>query len=99
MGCCIVLMPRETLECLLDLDIPVQFIRGNGESAVLAELAGTGAGGVPERFRGAVRWVGEQVRPEYEGVLVGWPETVRVEIGGLGEVLFCHATPRNDTEI
>src|SRR5438067_2490997 len=38
-------MPRETLGCLLDLDIPVQFIGDNGESAVLAELAGRGAGG------------------------------------------------------
>ena len=24
-------MPRETLACLLDLDIPVQFIHGNGD--------------------------------------------------------------------
>ena len=24
-------MPRETIACLLDLDIPVQFIQGNGE--------------------------------------------------------------------
>lgn len=28
-------MPRETLTCLLDLEIPVQFIQGNGELAVL----------------------------------------------------------------
>ena len=27
-----------------------------------------------------------------------WPATCRVEIRGLGEALFCHATPRNDTE-
>jgi predicted phosphodiesterase len=32
-------------------------------------------------------------------LLAGWPATLRVEIRGLGEVLFCHATPRNDTEI
>ena len=30
-------MPRETIECLLDLDIRVQFIQGNGEVDVLAE--------------------------------------------------------------
>jgi predicted phosphodiesterase len=28
-----------------------------------------------------------------------WPATARVEIAGLGRVLFCHATPRNDTDI
>lgn len=33
-------MPGECLECLLHLDLPVKFISGNGEVAVLAELAG-----------------------------------------------------------
>jgi diadenosine tetraphosphatase ApaH/serine/threonine PP2A family protein phosphatase len=32
-------------------------------------------------------------------LLAGWNKTLAVEIGGLGEVLFCHATPRNDSEI
>jgi putative phosphoesterase len=92
-------MPRETLACLLDLDVPVQFIRGNGDRAVLAEMAGMGASGVPERFRGVLRWVGQQLPPEYERLMSGWPETLSMQIEGLGEVLFCHATPRNDTEI
>src|SRR5262249_23375586 len=34
-----------------------------------------------------------------ERLLAGWPKTLRVEIPGLGEVLFCHGTPRSDTEI
>ena len=33
-------MPRETLERLLNLDIPAQFILGNGEVAVLEQSAG-----------------------------------------------------------
>jgi diadenosine tetraphosphatase ApaH/serine/threonine PP2A family protein phosphatase len=32
-------------------------------------------------------------------VIASWPATFRVPVRGLGEVLFCHATPRNDTEI
>ena len=28
-----------------------------------------------------------------------WPKTLRLEIGGLGAVLFCHATPRSETAI
>ena len=31
--------------------------------------------------------------------MAGWPGTHWVEIEGLGEALFCHATPRSDTEI
>ena len=34
-------MPRETIKHLLDLDIPVQFIRGNGDREVLAQMKGT----------------------------------------------------------
>ncbi|MGH9175165.1 MAG: metallophosphoesterase family protein, partial [Vicinamibacterales bacterium] len=31
-------MPRETLALLLGLDVPVQFIHGNGELGVLAQI-------------------------------------------------------------
>ena len=92
-------MPRETLTCLLDLDIPVQFIQGNCDREVLAQMAGTDTSTVPEQFREVVRWVGQQLHPEHERLLANWPKTVRVEIRGLGEVLFCHATPRSDTEV
>jgi putative phosphoesterase len=92
-------MPRETLTCLLDLDIPVQFIQGNGDREVLALMAGTETGAVPEQFREVMRWNAEQLHPEYEQLLASWPKTVRVEIGGVGDVLFCHATPRSDTEV
>ncbi|MEY2484030.1 MAG: hypothetical protein QOK24_2558 [Verrucomicrobiota bacterium] len=91
-------MPLETLRCLLSLPIPVQFIQGNGETAVLAEIAGRNST-VPEQFRDAIRHSAQQVQPEYEQLIAGWPNTLRVEIGGLGDVLFCHATPRSDTEV
>ena len=92
-------MPNETMACLLNLDIPVQFIRGNGDRVVLAQMRGTESSDVPAQFREAVRWVARQLHPEHERLLASWPKTCRVEIRGLGGVLFCHATPRNDTEI
>lgn len=92
-------MPCETLACLLDLDIPVQFIQGNGDREVLAQRAGTETGAVPEQFREVMRWVAKELSPEHERLLASWAETLRVEIPGLGQVLFCHATPRSDTEI
>lgn len=92
-------MPRETLAYLLNLDIPVRFIQGNGEHEVLARMAGAETGAVPEQLRASVRWVAEQLHPDYGQLLAGWPNTLRVELGGLGEVLFCHATPRSNTEI
>jgi putative phosphoesterase len=92
-------MPRETLACLLDLDIPVQFICGNGDRVVLEQIRGMESLEVPEPFREAIRWNAQQLHPEYEEVLAAWPPTVRVEVDGVGRVLFCHATPRNDLEI
>lgn len=91
--------PRETLRCLLDLRMPVQFIRGNGESAVLAHRAGRDLGKLPEQARQAVQWVAGQLDTVDEHEITRWPATLRVTVAGLGEVLFCHATPRNDTEI
>jgi len=91
-------MPHETLGCLLNLDIPVQFIYGNGDREVLATMAGKETS-TPEPFREVMRWNAQQILPEHERLLASWPLAVRLEIRGLGEVLFCHATPRNDTEV
>lgn len=102
-------MPRATLARLLDLDIPVQFIHGNGELAVLAQIGATDSSAVaywgttsgeplPEPLREVVRWTAQHVRHEYEGVLASWPKTLSLRIRGLGEVLFCHGTPRSETE-
>lgn len=66
-------MPRETLACLLDLDIPVQFIQGNGEREVLALMSGTETGAVPEQVREVMRWNAAQLRPEDKQLLASWP--------------------------
>jgi putative phosphoesterase len=87
-------MPRETLTCLLHLELPIQFIQGNGDREVRAPT-----GAVPESFREAMRWNAQQLLPEHERLIGSWPETLRVHVSELGEVLLCHATPRNDTEI
>jgi Icc-related predicted phosphoesterase len=50
-------MPRETIRCLLDLDVPVQFIQGNGDREVLAQMRGRETGAVPEQFPEVMRWV------------------------------------------
>lgn len=93
-------MPRETIACLQGIDdIPVQFIQGNGDRAVLEQLAGVETDALPASVREVLRWTARQLHPEHERLLAGWPPTCRVEIPGLGEVLFCHATPRSDTEV
>ncbi|MGB9467316.1 MAG: metallophosphoesterase family protein [Candidatus Acidiferrum sp.] len=94
-------MPRETIERLLELDIPMQFIHGNGDREVHARMKGVETEWyrtAPEQWREPVRWTAKELGPEIERLLAGWPKTLSVEIPGIGKVLFCHATPRNDTE-
>jgi putative phosphoesterase len=92
-------MPRETLTHLLNLARPMRFIRGNGDREVLASMRGVESATVPEQFRDAIRWNAGQLRPEDERTLASWPLTLQIRIPELGEVLFCHATPRSDAEI
>ena len=87
-------MPRETLACLLALDIPVQCIHGNGDREVIAPT-----GAVPPTFQAGLSWNAAQLRPGDRRLLASWPLTLRLPIQGIGDVLFCHATPRNDTDI
>lgn len=94
--------PRETIQCLLDLDIPAQFIHGNGDREVLAQMSGVETDWyrtAPGQWREPVRWTAQQLHSEHQRLLASWPPTSRFDIPGLGDVLFCHATPRNDTEI
>jgi len=91
-------MPRETLARLLDLELPTQFVVGNGEVAVLAEMEGKESG-VPARYREGIRWNAAQLRRCDRELLASWQNTLQMEIGGVGKVLFCHATPRNPDDI
>jgi putative phosphoesterase len=91
-------MPRETLARLLDLDIPVEFIQGNCEIAVLAEMTGTDPGPLPEQARATMQWTAQQLSAQDLQLFATWPKTLRIQIPGVGDVLFCHATPRSQTE-
>jgi predicted phosphodiesterase len=103
-------MPRETLGSLLELEVPTHFIHGNGELAILDQIAGARIGSViywgttsgarpPESIVEIYRWTAAQLQPEFEPVLARWPKTLQLEIDGLGQVLFGHSTPRSETEV
>lgn len=92
-------MPCETIALLRDLKLPVQFIQGNGDREAVGWRRGVESSVVPESYRETMRWVARQLHPDEETLLAGWPLTVSVQVDGIGEVLFCHATPRDDSEI
>jgi putative phosphoesterase len=91
-------IPSETLVRLLELDLPTQFIVGNGELAVLAEMNGRDSG-VPARYRDSIRWNAAQLHSSGGELLAAWPTTLRINMSGIGNVLFCHATPQNPNDV
>jgi predicted phosphodiesterase len=92
-------MPRETLGCLMTLEIPVRFIHGNGERIVATYLAGGDINDVPQAHREVIEWTAQQLAADQRQAIARWPSTYDLDIPELGHTLFCHATPRNDTEI
>ena len=92
-------MPRETLDLLYALDLPTDFIIGNGDRETAVAAHGPVSSVIPEFFREAMKWNAAQLAPGHLHVIDSWPLTMELTIDGIGKVLFCHATPRNDTEI
>lgn len=76
-------MPAETVDRLRGLGGRVRFIRGN------ADRSATGEGA----------WEMERLGGERLDFLAGLPETVTIDVEGLGGVLFCHGSPRSDEDI
>lgn len=92
-------MPRECMDLLLASDIPTDFILGNGDRETIAARHGTMSSQIPAAFRETMEWNAAQLNDADEQQISSWPQTHRLHVEGAGDVLFCHATPRNDTEI
>jgi len=84
-------MPKETLSLLRDRG--ATFIRGNCDR----EVATPGEG--EELWTRRARWAHEQLDDEELAFLGDLPHPLPMEVDGLGEVLFCHGSPRSDEEI
>lgn len=95
-------IPRECLDLLAGLEIPTRFIMGNGDREVLARVRGIQTEWyrkAPADWREPIDWTAQQLSPEHAEYIASWPATLLLNVGGLGDVFFCHATPRNDKEI
>jgi putative phosphoesterase len=88
--------PREVLERLLALGERARFIRGNADRHVAESAEAPKSEGSIDV---AGHWVAQQLTNEQLAFLASLPLTAAVEVEGLGEVLFCHATPRDDEEV
>lgn len=97
-------MPAQTLERLAQLGNQVCFISGNGDREVVTAFDGQPLSrrylpDMPAKVREETHWVAEQLTRSQRDFLAALPEQLVLQVAGLGEVLFCHATPRNDEEL
>lgn len=93
-------MPKQTLERLRALGNKIHALRGNADREVVTAFDGLPlAQSIPEEVREVTRWVAQQLDQSQRDYLAQLPEHITFHIEGLGDILFCHATPRNDEEI
>lgn len=92
-------MPMECVALLTDLKTPVDALFGNGETDTLVAYRGEELARVPVAFHETMLWVANQLDSATAERLADLPATLLHTLPGIGNVLFCHATPRNDNEL
>jgi putative phosphoesterase len=93
-------MPRETIERLMALGDRARFVRGNGDRELVACFDGVPpAADRPEPARLAAPWCAAQLDRRHRDFLAAFEPRLTVEVDGLGRVLCCHASPRNDVDV
>ena len=75
--------PAETLHRIEET--ATHFVRGNADRHV-AECEASEP----------TRWCAERLTQDERDLLGAWPGTVELDVDGIGQVLFCHASPYDD---
>lgn len=90
-------MPVEVLTRLRELPWPVHWLRGNADRAVVMGFDGT----IPPELQDHAlvqgdAWAATFLSREQRDFIDSFPALVALEVVGLGDVLFCHATAHSD---
>ena len=88
--------PTQVLDRLSELGEKVRLVRGNADrDLVTLARGGEPPGGTPP----VDLWAARQLAPQHVALLAALPHPMVLELSGLGDVLFCHGTPRDDNEV
>ncbi len=87
--------PNEVMERLLSIENQVLWIIGNADREMV-ELRRGLRGGIPDAI---AQWAAGVTTEEHINILESLPQTVDLNVEGLGPTIFCHATSRSDDEI
>src|SRR5262249_16664150 len=88
--------PTEVLDRLLGLGDRVTWVRGNADRELVEVAGGTLESAEADELDARAA---AELSADHGAWLAGLAQTVLLDVGGFGQVMFCHATPRSDTEI
>ena len=95
-------MPTEVMDRLVTLGERICFVRGNADREVVAAYdAGPYADPieVADPAERIAAYAASRIDCEHRDLLASFAERLIVEVEGVGQVLFCHGSPRSDEEI
>lgn len=94
-------MPSQTIERLVSLSLPTHFVCGNADREVVDAFdEGRTDPAVEAAAPGrAAAFAAARLQAEQRDVLAAFEVRVSLEVQGLGQVMFCHGSPRSDIEI
>jgi predicted phosphodiesterase len=94
-------LPAETIDLLIALGGRTRLVRGNADREVVDAydegLRDPNAETDPARR--AAAFTASRISRNQRDFLASFAPTVALEIDGLGPTLFCHGSPRSDTEV
>lgn len=86
-------LPGETLDRLMALDDRARFVMGNADRDVVEAFDG----GASEH-EAVSAYCAARISQAHRDFLAGLPPPFVLDVDELGETVFCHGTPRSDTE-
>src|SRR3954468_21885798 len=90
----------ETVDRLRGLGERARFVMGNGDREVVEAFdAGLRVEDAPEGFERFTAWCASRIDRTHRDFLAAFEPVVHLEADDVGPVLFCHGSPRSDTEI
>jgi len=93
-------MPRQTIERLMALGDRAHFVRGNADrEMVLALDTGERSAALPPAAMEQFTWSVGQLNRQHRDFLASFTPPVTFAVDGLGDVVFCHGSPRDEDEI
>jgi putative phosphoesterase len=94
-------LPLETVEALMALGPRARFVRGNADREIVEAFdeGRTRIATEQDPVQRVAAFAAGRLSRRHRDFLAGFADTIELEVDGLGATLFCHGTPRSDTEI